>query len=115
MLSDPAQERLARNEAFFREVNERIRETGAGLVTAGEQTEWEFICECPDPTCTERVTTTVAGYEAVRSSPRRFLVAAGHQEPEIEHVVAGDDDRAIVEKRGPAGDIAAELDSRRPS
>jgi hypothetical protein len=115
VLSEPRQERLARNESFFREVNERIREVGTGLVITGEQTEWEFICECPDPTCTERVATTVAGYEAVRSSPTRFLVAPGHQAPEIEQVVAIDEERAVVEKHGAAGEIAAQLDPRRPT
>jgi hypothetical protein len=115
VLSQPAQERLARNEAFFREVNERILEAGNGFVTAQEETEWEFICECPDPTCTERVVTTVEGYEAVRASPKRFLVAPGHQAPEIEHVVAVDEDMAVVEKKGAAGEIAENLDPRRPT
>jgi hypothetical protein len=40
-------ERLARNQALFREVNERLYE----LVTVPTVTLLEFICECTDPNC----------------------------------------------------------------
>jgi hypothetical protein len=101
-------ERLAKNEAFFRQVNERIREI------AGDD-DWyiqEFLCECGDPACTERIPLTVGEYEQVRSSPRRFVLLPGHMAPEVEHVVLHGGDHLVVEKVGPAGAIAAELDPR---
>ena len=46
--SERRKDRLARNEALFREVNERVREVGerAGLDMI------DFICECGDADCT---------------------------------------------------------------
>ena len=40
------EERLARNEAFFRDVNERIREAADRQGSDGHV--FEFICECGD-------------------------------------------------------------------
>lgn len=105
------QERLARNEAFFREVNERIREAGDRFDGSADA-EYEFFCECPEAGCVERIKLTLAAYEAVRADPRRFVVAAGHNLPEIEHVVAEDELAAIVEKDGAAGEVAERLDPR---
>ena len=52
-------DRLARNEALFREVNERVREVGerAGLDMI------DFICECGDAGCTAAVSLTESEYE----------------------------------------------------
>ena len=96
------------NEALFRDVNERIREISDSF---GQQdATYDFLCECSDPTCTERVVLTRAEYEDVRSKPTRFVVAKGHALPEIEAVVQHADDHVIVEKEGAAGDVAIHLD-----
>jgi hypothetical protein len=100
-----SQERLARNESFFRQVNERIREVGARF----EGDSYEFLCECADASCTERLTLTVAQYEEVRANPARFALSPGHVAPEIEHVVKREEDHVVIEKRGLAGRIAAKL------
>ena len=107
MTTDEA-ERLARNQSFFRQVNERIREI------TGEQgyVEQEFLCECADPGCTDRVALTVQEYEAIRTRPTRFVLVPGHNAPEFERVVAGADDHLVVDKIGLAGTLAAELDPR---
>lgn len=84
----------ARTEAAFREVNERIAEN-ARRFEAGST---EFICECDDPRCTERVEATLVEYEAVRADGTRFLVAPGHSDKTIEQVVARNDGFAVVEK-----------------
>jgi hypothetical protein len=102
-------ERLAKNESFFRQVNERIKDVADGL--EGRQT-YEFLCECANPNCTERISLTHEQYEAVRASPSRFLLATGHIAPEIEHVVEREDEHTVVEKHGEAGRIAARLDPR---
>jgi hypothetical protein len=110
-VSEPSAERLARNEAFFRDVNERIMEVGRGV--EGDETH-EFLCECSDPTCTARITLTAVEYEEVRSSPRHFVLAPGHATPAIEHVVEREGDHVVVEKQGVAGRVAADLDPRSP-
>ena len=62
-------------EELFREVNERI----VRLSQRFEATEAEYLCECPDSLCAERLRLTLAEYEAVRSDPCRFLMARGHE------------------------------------
>jgi hypothetical protein len=98
------EERAARNEALFREVNERVEETHA--VQSGGTAE--FVCECPDGACTERLEVSLATYERVRSSPLLFLVAPGHERVEVEHVVERGDGFSIVRKDTPAAARLAE-------
>ena len=106
---DQAQEkRLAMNEALFRDVNERIREISDSF---GQRDEtYDFLCECSDPECRERVVLTRAEYEHVRSESTRFVVAKGHAMPEIEAVVQQAQDHVVVEKEGAAADVAIHLD-----
>ena len=87
-------ERLAQNEALFRDVNERIAENADRFGV--EKTE--FVCECADPSCTERVVVTLAEYESVRAKPTTFLLAPGHDEPAIENVISERGRFHVVEK-----------------
>ena len=107
-MESSSQERLAKNEAFFRQVNERIKDIAGGF--GGDR--YEFLCECADPGCTERITLGLEAYEAVRANPTRFVLARGHVAPEIEHVVDRGEDHVVIEKDGAAGRIAAKLDPR---
>lgn len=91
-------EKIARTESTFREVNERIAETAERLQAA----ETAFICECADPTCTDRVEATLDQYEEAREQGTTFLLAPGHEDDRVEAVVEDSDDHAIVEKRHPA-------------
>jgi hypothetical protein len=99
-----------RNEALFREVNERIEDAGTGL--APEDVPMEFLCECDDPDCVEKVNATRAEYEAIRAVPTRFVVLPGHEDPDIEHVVQQTDHFLVVEKEGQAAHEAQEDDPR---
>jgi hypothetical protein len=107
---DEAQEkRLALNEALFRDVNERIREISD---TFGQKdATYNFLCECSDPMCAEKVVLTPAEYEHVRAESTRFVVAKGHAMPEIESVVEQARDHVVVEKEGAAADVAVHLDT----
>ena|SRR5438477_12246937 len=102
-------ERLAKNESFFRQVNERIKDVADGL--EGAQS-YEFLCECSDPGCTERIELKRTEYEWIRANPARFVLARGHAAPEIEQVVERNHDHVVVEKRGIAARIAAKLNPR---
>lgn len=108
--------RLAKNEALFREVNERIVEITTGLTSgvAHSQGIDGLVCECADPLCSERIESlTIAEYEGVRSDPRRFIIAAGHQSPDVENVVEQQPAYWIVEKHeGVPADVARERDPR---
>ena len=106
--ADSREERYAKNEAFFREVNERINRLSAGEpapITV-------FTCECANVDCTEHFLVPPEEYEEVRSDPRRFFVTPGHLDLEVEEVVSERRDYWIVEKKGSAGGIAAERDPR---
>lgn len=54
-----------------------------------------------------------AEYAAIRDEPARFLVFAGHEQPEIERVVETHDAYLVVEKIGEAGAVARATDPRR--
>ena len=84
----------ARNEAFFRAVNEGIAEASERF----EDDDAEFLCECGDANCTHRIEVPLDEYENVRAHPTRFLVRHGHVEPEIEEVVRQRRRYAIVDK-----------------
>lgn len=96
-MSDDAK---ARNESFFREVNERIEDVSETL-PAREPT-MEFLCECDDLQCHEMLSVTRAEYETVRADPTHFLVRGDHVDPAIEHVVHSTERFAVVEKEGEA-------------
>jgi hypothetical protein len=89
-----AVEEIARNEAFFRAVNEGIAEASEKF----ESEDAEFLCECGDAHCTHRLEMSLDEYEAVRKHPTRFIVRHGHVESEIEDVVRNRRRYAIVDK-----------------
>jgi hypothetical protein len=101
------EERLGKNEAVFREVNERIREVT--IIPA----ETQFLCECADPSCTAPVSMTLSAYEGVRANPRHFLVVPGHELLEVEDVVEEHEAFTVVRKKaGDAAEIAIATDPR---
>jgi hypothetical protein len=86
--------KIAKTESLFRDVNERIAETSERF----EATEAEFMCECADPGCAERLEVPLAVYEDVRSDGTTFLLNPDHVEPEVEEVVRERSGYAIVKK-----------------
>jgi hypothetical protein len=107
---DTRQQRVAKNEALFREVNERIEDINQAL---GADEPSDFLCECGDDSCTLPVSLTLAKYEQVRSNPTHFVIAPGHEVIDVERVLEQHDDFAVVEKfTGEAERIAVETDPR---
>jgi hypothetical protein len=87
--------RIAHREALFRDVNERIAENAQRFAAS----ETDFVCECADPACAERVEASLEEYERVRQDSTRFLLLPGHEDTSIERVVERPHPRvAIVEK-----------------
>ena len=100
--------RNARVQAIYREVNE-----GIALINAGwEIPELELMCECGTTGCTDRVALTSDEYERLRAEPTRFVLRPGHEEDEVERVVASSDDYVIVENHGRAATVARRTDPR---
>jgi hypothetical protein len=103
---DPRTERVGKNEAVFREVNERIND-----ITREDAAE--YLCECGNGNCTETIQMTVADYEGVRADPTHFAVLPGHEIPDVEDVVARNERFLVVRKKaGQAAALATELDPR---
>ena len=108
-MTESEAEKIARTEALFREVNERIAETAERF---GAE-ESSFVCECSDPTCTHRVAATLDDYEQVREHGATFLLVPGHEDDRVEAVVDRQDGHAVVEKTQTAvRRLVLELDPR---
>jgi hypothetical protein len=108
------EERLAGNEALFREVNERVAEVAENFVQVETHSEpVEFSCECGRADCMEQIAMTLVEYEAVRHAPTRFAVVPGHEVPDIERVVDRQSNYLVVEKQDDdAAEVARETDPR---
>lgn len=105
-------ERMARSQALFREINERIKDVGGAFYD--DFPAPEFLCECARTECHDTIELTLAEYEAVRAYPTRFAVAPGHELPRGESVIETTARFSVVEKDpGEAAELAAELDPRR--
>jgi hypothetical protein len=109
MAEEHEREQVARNEAIFREVNDSIE---AGRWPGEEGHAIAFRCECSQLRCTVMIELSHDDYESVRSHPRRFLVAPGHELLEAETVVERRAGYLVVEKRREAGEVAKETDPR---
>jgi hypothetical protein len=91
--------RQARNEALFREVNERIAQLGEAAEAWAPDGTVEFLCECGEEGgCGERIRMPLAVYEQVRAQDDRFAVKPGHETLELERAVDWTDDYVIVDK-----------------
>jgi hypothetical protein len=88
------QVKRARTEALLRDVNERIAESAQRF----EADSTQFVCECADPNCTDRVDATLDEYEEVRADGATFMLTPGHEQEDIERVVADRGRFNVVEK-----------------
>jgi hypothetical protein len=96
--------RVGENEAMWRQINE---------LTPPEPDVMNLVfCECGLVTCTERLSMTAQEYEDVRSTSTTFVVAPGHELPEVERVVGSNERFRVVEKEGEAAAVAARTEPR---
>ena len=104
-MTQSREDRIALNEAVFREVNERI-EALAQSFDLGTQ-PLDLVCECGDASCVDRIHMTHAEYEQLRADSHQFAIAPGHDIPDVEtilarrngyHVVRKDEGREVVEQ-----------------
>jgi hypothetical protein len=104
------EERVARNEATTRQINEGIERAHQG---EDPQDHLRVLCECGREDCDRVIAITLAEYESLRADPRRFAVAHGHVVADLEQVVAATDGYAVVAKReGTPAAVAVEEDPR---
>ena len=102
-------ERIGRNDAIFRKTNDEINEIA-------ELDEFEervpFVCECADLACRDLVPLTLPEYAAIREDARLFLNVPGHEVAAQgwAQVVEQHARYVVVEKIGPAGEVAEQLE-----
>lgn len=102
---------LGRTEAVFREVNEAIARTAEHY----DADDADFVCECGDPDCAERVHASLDDYETVRADGTQFMVAHGHVVRGIEQVVRKKRGYSVIKKVGKTvAEVARRLNPRRP-
>jgi hypothetical protein len=91
-------EQIVRNNRTFRAANEKIRARADDLDAPLERVP--FLCECPQPDCTEIVQLTLSEYSRVRADGRHFFTRAGHEvaEEPVGEVVSRETGYVIVEK-----------------
>lgn len=110
-MSDGQARRVGLNEALFRQVNEEIRNLTSTFGT--EDGTMTVVCECGDAGCTEQLEVGIADYERVRGDSRLYIVASGHDFPELESVVERRERWDVVRKReGVPAQVARETDPR---
>ena len=104
------EERIAKNEAIARDINEGIEEAMASLSPEGHA---RIVCECGVVDCERLIAITVAEYEDVRRDPRLFVVANDHEIPDVERVISETERYTVVEKRaGTPAEVAERTDPR---
>ena len=105
-------ERKALNEGVFRDANESLEQGAVELIGVDDGHRVPFLCECPQMDCTQVVLLTLGEYEQVRSGSRQGLAVPGHEDLEVETVIARNERFVTTEKFGPAGEVHAEGDER---
>jgi uncharacterized protein (UPF0548 family) len=106
------EERLARNEASFRSLNESLgarvheRLSGSGSAVPG------FVCECGSGECEDIIQVDLSSYEEVRRDPCLFILRPGHEAPDVEDVVQRADGYLVVRKHEEVADIVRATDPR---
>ena len=104
------EERMARNEAASREINEEIERAHRDDPPGRRMS---IACECALKSCDRVIEITMAEYQEIRSDPRRFAIVPEHFIGDIERIVFENDRFAVVAKRaGSPADVATETDPR---
>jgi hypothetical protein len=102
-------ERLAMNEALFRDANER-------MATWEERDRTEavelYFCECADPKCREKVQLRGSEYERIRNDSSHFFVVPGHEVPDIETVIESHENWVLIEKEPEVREVTEATDPR---
>lgn len=104
-ITEPQAERIGRNEAWFRAVNEQV--TGESVWS-----EQAVVCECGHMDCSEFVDIERDAYDAVRRYADRFIVKPGHEIIATEIVLEKEPSYYVVQKVGPGKAVAEQHDPR---
>jgi hypothetical protein len=104
------EERVARNEATSREINEGLEKAHEG---APGDRQVRMVCECGLESCDRLIAITIPEYERVRSDARQFAVVRDHMVADVERLAYETDRFVVVTKReGVPAAVASEEDPK---
>jgi hypothetical protein len=109
-MAGQREERFARNEAIFRSGNERMAEWEE---RHREEEVEEYLCECADTECRKKVPLAKGDYERVRSDSMHFVVAPGHEIPDVETVIEKHETWLMIRKNPDVRPVVEATDPRR--
>jgi hypothetical protein len=104
------EERIARNEALFRQVNERVKLVHDQADPRGEMIQ--ILCECGDDDCIDEIAISTVEYERVRADSRQFLLVPGHVSPDVEEIVDKGEGYEVARKHLVEAEVANRTDRR---
>ena len=111
MSHDERAQRVGRNEALYRQINERIEDLNEAFATLTD--DFAVVCECGDLDCAEQIKLSREDYERIRAIADHFILRPGHEAPDVEQSVEEHDDYIVITKHeGPPRRIAEETDPR---
>ncbi len=104
------EERVAKNEALHREMNEEIEKS---YESHPAEDYMDIVCECGLSECDAFLKVTRAEYEGIRGDARQFIIVRDHVVPDVDVVVLETDRFTIVAKpEGEPAEIAGQTDPR---
>jgi hypothetical protein len=99
-------ERIARNEAAFRELNESLE---ANVHRRQNEPDYAgFVCECGNDDCDTTLRVALDDYADIRADAKLFFVVPGHEAPDTEDVVGDGDGYVVVRKHDDVADIVGD-------
>jgi hypothetical protein len=96
-------------QKVFRCINDRMRDLQQNWLVD----DYDVMCECRDLSCMTVIRMSPEEYEAVLAEPGKFVVVAGHEQPQLEHVVARRERYAVVAENLRVSPWKAQPDTRR--
>jgi hypothetical protein len=96
-IEDQGVERRIRNEQIFRTVNTKLRELNAQFEDFAGETAL-FVCECSRLECIAQISVPVGVFDELQRQPGRYVLAAGHESPDVDEVVVRTAAYVVVEK-----------------
>ena len=106
---DDRAEKIGRNEALFRQVNDQITDLNEAFgAVAGRMS---LVCECGDQTCIDQIHLTADEYRRLRADATLFAIRPTHEIPDVEDVVERGETYWVVRKKpGDSAKLAEALD-----
>lgn len=104
-----SERRQIENEMIFRRVNEKVGDDLGNLDAMHIEEDnidllWDdtillnFICECSDEDCKNRIPIKLSVYKKIHENRSAFIIKLKHQVKDIEKVILSEENYSVVEK-----------------